>query len=111
MSRKRLTPLAEAKQKVRFHLKIRYPDIINTFDPYVPNLLIPEPRGRYHGLWINIVGEGNKTFTKTGGPTLHNKHSFIRADHMKRLEELGFKCLVCRGFDETRKAIEVYLKR
>ena len=92
-------------------MQLEYPGVLNTYDGYMPNFFIPEPRGRFHGLWLVVCGEGNKTFTKDGGPTKHNSYSSKRVENMKRLEDLGFKCLVVRGFNEAKQAVEDYLKR
>lgn len=92
-------------------MQIEHPGILNTMDPYMPNFFIPEPRGRYHGLWLEVCAEGNKTFTRDGGPTKYNSYSAIRAQNMKKLEDCGFKCVVVRGFVEASQEIEDYLKR
>jgi hypothetical protein len=109
MSRKKLLPLDEAKKRLKIHMQLKYPEILSTYDGYVPKFFIPEPRGRFHGLFLELKGEGSKTFTKAGEPTKCSSYSASTFKNMKRLEDNGFKCEVVRGYEEARIAIEKYL--
>lgn len=64
----------------------------------VPDIFIPEPRGRYHGLYIEMKRE------KTG------KTSMNQQKWLHYLQSRGFMTAVCYGFDSARLVIEQYLK-
>lgn len=65
--------------------------------PGVPDLLLPVPRGRYHGLWIEMkVG--------TRKPTAHQR-AWIGA-----LCDQGYRVRVCWGMEAARDAILEYLE-
>ena len=61
-----------------------------------PDILIFEPRGSYHGLFIELKTAKGR----------------ISAEQLYWLEELihrGYAAMVCRSFDEARGEIETYL--
>lgn len=63
----------------------------------VPDLFLAVPRGRYHGLFVEMK--------KTKGGR-------IQANQKKMLEILevyGYHSIVCHGFFEARKEIENYI--
>lgn len=110
MSRKRLSPLREAKTRLKYFLDVNYPDVIHTFQGYIPKFFIPIPRGRYHGLFLEIRGEGNKSFTIEGRPTKHDTYAAKMYPNLQKLEDCGFKVVIVKGFPGAKKAIEEYLK-
>ena len=62
----------------------------------VPELVLPSPRGQYHGLYIELKVQGRK-------PTEHQ---------IRRMGYLGRKqycTMVCNGFNEAQKVIEEYM--
>ncbi|MGN1138296.1 MAG: VRR-NUC domain-containing protein [Ruminococcus sp.] len=62
----------------------------------VPDICLPVPRGKYHGLYIEMKYGNNK-------PT--EKQSWW----LKALSKQGYAVKVCYSFDETTKALIQYL--
>ena len=65
--------------------------------PGVPDLMIPRAAGKYHGLFIEMKRE---------------KGSTAPADQIAWIETLnaeGYYARVCKGFDEARETIELYM--
>lgn len=63
----------------------------------VPDLCLPVPRGRYHGMYIELKAQG-------GRPTQEQK-AWIAA-----LTEQGYAAQICVGFEEAKETIEQYLR-
>lgn len=64
--------------------------------PGVPDICLPVPRGRYHGLYIEM---------KFG----RNTPSAEQKEWLHRLQEQGYKVDVCFGWGEAVKVIVDYL--
>ena len=64
--------------------------------PGVPDLLIFEPRGGFHGLAIELKVKGNY-------PT-HSQKIVL-----EQLNSKGWKAVSCYGFDKAREVIDAYL--
>ena len=65
--------------------------------PGVPDLMIPTPRGHYHGLFVEMKR------TKGGSVSKEQK------DWIAYLQAQGYRAIVCRGFEESKREIECYL--
>lgn len=63
----------------------------------VPDICLPLPKGKYHGLYIEMKVGKNKT--------TDNQKRWL--EHLKKV---GYLTGVCYGFDEARKLISDYLK-
>lgn len=63
----------------------------------VPDICLPAPRGKYHGLYIEM---------KVG----RNKPTPEQEDFLTYLAGAGYKSLACWGEKSTIRAIESYLK-
>ena len=63
----------------------------------VPDICLPAPRGKYHGLYIEM---------KVG----RNKPTPEQEDFLTYLAVAGYKSLACWGEKSTIRAIESYLK-
>ncbi|MDD6197471.1 MAG: VRR-NUC domain-containing protein [[Clostridium] aminophilum] len=63
----------------------------------VPDLCLPVPRGRWHGLWIEMKYGQNK-------PTVKQK------DWIRRLRLQGYRVEVCYGQQEASEVILEYLE-
>lgn len=62
----------------------------------VPDICLPLPKGKYHGLYIEMkVGK--------------NKPSDKQKEYIEYLSSVGYATCVCYGFDEAMRAITVYL--
>lgn len=64
----------------------------------VPDLMLPAPRGKYHGLFIEMKRQKN-------GRVSDNQREWLEA-----LTEQGYRCEVCRGGMEAVSTIKKYLK-
>lgn len=62
----------------------------------VPDIMLPAPRGKYAGLFIELKVGSNK-------PTPKQKH------FLTNLMDNGYCCIVSYGAEEARTAIELYL--
>ena len=62
----------------------------------VPDLCLPVPRKNYHGLYIEMKYGNGRT-------------SKEQKEWIKKLNEQGYKAVVCNGFEEARNTIEEYL--
>lgn len=63
----------------------------------VPDICLPVPRGKYHGLYIELK-------RTTGG-----KVSSAQSEWINDLSGYGYRALVCRGWMEAAKVIQNYL--
>ena len=111
------------------HIKRYHPLIIHRFDlaadmpltpgqaqrakqlqgyPGYPDLLIAEPRGGYHGLYMEIKENYAKVFKKDG--------TYKKSDHLdkqrimrKRLKHRGYKVEWGLGTEDSKDKIDRYL--
>jgi hypothetical protein len=73
-----------------------------------PDIVIYEPRGIYHGLFIELKKEGTKLFNKKYEPaTDHLKEQF---DMMNKLSAKGYSCHFAIGFESAKKILDEYLQ-
>lgn len=63
----------------------------------VPDLCLAVPKGRYHGLYIEMKVHPNKTTDKQN-------------EWLNNLSQYGYAVKVCYGCTEAKNAIEQYLK-
>jgi len=63
----------------------------------VPDLMLPVPMQRYHGLFIEMKKEKGKTTEE-------------QENWLDYLNEQGYCAMVCRGFDEAKIVIINYLE-
>lgn len=64
----------------------------------VPDNCLPVPRGKYHGLYIELKR------VKGGKPTSEQKQ------WVEDLTGQGYLALICKGWEEAAKVIERYLR-
>jgi len=62
----------------------------------VPDIVIMEPRGRYHGMLVELK--------VAGGSLTDNQRAFLTA-----AAKLGYKCVVAWNLEEMIKEVESYL--
>ena len=72
-----------------------------------PDLFIIEPRGGYHGLYLELKAEGTR---------LYKRNYEMASDHIKQqsrvlydLRAKGYEALFAVGFDEAKELIDKYL--
>lgn len=63
----------------------------------IPDIFLPVPRGQYHGLYIEMK-------RRKGG-----RLSIEQSKMIGRLRGQGYRCEVCRGWEEARDVIEEYM--
>lgn len=83
----------EGKRQVQYVMKLKSMGMKSGF----PDFFIYEPRGQYHGLALELKR------VKGGVVSDHQKEC------LTKLSERGYKAVVCKGFDEAKKAIDSYL--
>ena len=119
------------KQEERIHiaicnyLRVKYPSVIFTSESSgvrmtigqavklkrmrsggkLPDLWILEPRGGYHGLFLEIKAEG--IFTKTG--KFKTKHIEEQSEMLERLREKGYAATFVVLFDQAKDEIDTYM--
>lgn len=64
----------------------------------VPDNFLPVPRGRYHGLWIELKRTKNSSTTKE------------QKQWIEDLNAQGYIAVVCKGWEAASKVIEEYLE-
>lgn len=74
-----------------------------------PDLVIYEPRGVYHGLFIELKRPGTRIYKKDGN-IVANKHIREQADKIYKLRKKGYCAAFCIGFAEAKDFITRYLK-
>lgn len=74
-----------------------------------PDLVIYEPRGRYHGLFIELKKEGEKLYKKDGITPISD-HIGEQRECMSELVIRGYDCYFAIGFEQAKRAIDNYLK-
>lgn len=124
-----------AKKEESFHislcmwLKLQYPHVIffsessgirltmgqavklkklRSLSKGLPDLFIAEPRGIYHGLFIELKAAGVKCYKRDGSPI--NDHFKEQKETLDKLKAKGYMATFGVGFDETKKIIDNYLK-
>ncbi|EKN4181136.1 VRR-NUC domain-containing protein [Yersinia ruckeri] len=61
----------------------------------VPDLFLALPRGGYAGLWIEMK-------------TLNGKPTVYQQQWIERMKNSGYSAVVCKGFENAKKIIELY---
>lgn len=67
----------------------------------VPDNFIAEPRGKYHGLYIELKREKKSLSRK----------SPEQREWIKKLNEAGYKAVFCYGAEEAKRAVLEYLEK
>lgn len=90
--------VGQARKHKRLHPNRGYPD-----------LFIAEPRGEYHGLYIELKAEGNSPFKKNGD-LKKDDHLIEQNEMLERLRYRGYQAQFACGFDEATEKINKYLR-
>ena len=75
-----------------------------------PDLFIAEPRGKWHGMFLEIKKDRSEVWLKDGKTLRKNKHIREQAEVLGRLFELGFYAAFGMGWDDCRSKIDNYLQ-
>ncbi len=76
----------------------------------LPDMMILEPSGRYHGLMIELKREGESPFKIKDGSLKAGQHLRDQADAIKQLKAKGYFACFCTGFDEAKEIIDAYMR-
>lgn len=74
----------------------------------IPDLIILQPRGIYHGLMIELKKTGEKIVKKDG--TYKSDHLKEQADVLSKLDAQGYYATFALGYEEAKKIIIEYMK-
>ena len=73
-----------------------------------PDLFIAEPRGEYHGAYIELKKAGTRIYKKDG-TLVADEHIREQFDVLEQLRKRGYMAEFACGFDEAKKIIDEYL--
>lgn len=73
-----------------------------------PDIIIFEPRGLFHGLFIELKRDRDALYNKNGSRK-KSVHLDSQDECHKLLRAKGYKVEFCCGFDEAKKLIDDYL--
>lgn len=71
-----------------------------------PDLFIPEPRGCWHGLFIEVKAEGVKILNKK--LSYKDEHLVEQAAYLEDLRAKGYMAAFGIGFDKVKEIIDNY---
>lgn len=112
---------------IAYYLRAGYPDVLFHFDSSglhhtktqagmlkaiqkgkgFPDLMILAPRGRYHGLFLEIKTENARIYTKSLLPA--DDHIADQEQWLAELRVNGYDADFARGFEEAQMKIDLYL--
>lgn len=72
------------------------------------DILIFEPKGKFHGLCIEFKREGEKLFKKDGIQHV-TKHVQEQDELLQRLSKKGYYATFSIGYEETKHLIDSYM--
>ena len=75
-----------------------------------PDLFIAEPRGEYHGVYIELKKAGTRIYKKDG-TLVADKHIREQFDLLEQLRRKGYVAEFACGFDEAKRIIDEYLAK
>ena len=75
-----------------------------------PDLFIAEPRGKYHGAYIELKKAGTRIYKKDG-TLVSDQHIREQFDMLEQLRRKGYVAEFACGFDEAKEIIDNYLGR
>ncbi len=110
------------------YISLQYPDVIFTQDSSgiklpiglakkmknrrsskgLPDIWILEPKGGYHGLFLELKKEGEQLQLKTSDKW-KNEHIVEQAEILLKLTAKGYWAWFAVGFDEAKQYIDNYM--
>ena len=72
-----------------------------------PDIAIYEPRGKFHGLFVELKREGEVLYKRNGEPVTEHVQEQINC--MNLLKAKGYDAGFAIGFDDAKKMIDWYL--
>jgi len=73
-----------------------------------PDIMIFEPRGKYHGLLVELKRNQTALYTKSGNQR-QSQHLQEQQQMLTVLEERGYKAVFAASFEEAKTVISEYL--
>lgn len=125
-----MKPEAELRRMLARWLQYQYPNVIYRFDLAAdlkltmgqarkhkelhpkrgyPDLFIAEPRGKYHGMYVELKADGNSPY-KRNGELKKSEHLQEQSDFIHSLKQRDYFAVFATGFDEATTLISQYLK-
>ena len=118
-----MKPEAELRRMLARWLQYQYPNVIYRFDLAAdlkltmgqarkhkelhpkrgyPDLFIAEPRGKYHGMYVELKADGNSPY-KRNGELKKSEHLIEQEVMLNKLNSRGYAAEFACGFDEAHK--------
>ncbi len=91
--------MGQARKHKELHPKRGYPD-----------LFIAEPRGKYHGMYVELKADGKSPY-KRNGELKKSEHLKEQEVMLNKLNSRGYFAKFATGFNEAKGLIESYLKQ
>ena len=120
---------AELQKQVAIYIRLQYPDVIFHSDfgsgvkltPWQakmqkmqnggkrawPDMFIAEPKGKWHGLFIELKKEGTRLLKRDGD--FASEHIAEQDAVLRELNEKGYKAEFAIGFEQALNLIDDYL--
>ncbi len=73
-----------------------------------PDFMLYEPKGQYHGLFIELKAEGIKLYKESREPT--TDHVIEQLAMIDELKKRGYQAMICIGLDHAMIALDTYMK-
>lgn len=73
-----------------------------------PDLMILEPKGVWHGMFLEIKADGKSPFKKDG-TIKSSEHLKNQDNYHAKLQLRGYKALFVVGFDQAKQVIDDYM--
>lgn len=73
-----------------------------------PDIFIPEPRGQYFGLYIELKKDDVYLFKRDG--SFKTDHYREQHEMLMKLKNRGYKAVFAFGFEQAKNIIDEYLK-
>lgn len=126
-----MKPEAELRRMLARWLQYQYPNVTYRFDLAAdlkltmgqarkhkelhpkrgyPDLFIAEPRGKYHGMYVELKADGNSPY-KRNGELKASEHLKEQEVMLNKLNSRGYFAKFATGFNEAKGLIESYLKQ
>lgn len=110
------------------YIRLQYPKVLFTSDasgirltmgqavkmkkmksnPGWPDLFLAEPKGKYHGLFIELKRDGERIIKLNGDPV--SRHIAEQIEMISILNNKGYSAWMIIGFDNVKKVIDWYFK-
>lgn len=118
----------EVHKRLCDHIRLHHPDLIFSSDGSgvrlsignakklkplkssraIPDIFVAEPRGGYHGLYIEAKRQNTRLWKRNGEPA--DEHIAEQAEMLRRLSLKGYKAVFGVGLHECKEIFDNYMK-